>query len=382
MGSTIAYHVVKHKKNAINGLQRHDERKPGGSHKNKNIDGSRTSKNVFLKADDRTYQQRFEGELEARYKGRRKPRSDAVALVSQTVQFGGDLAERSQEEQIEVLRYCSVWLMDRFGEDNTISSVIHLDETNPHLHISYVPLTSDGRLSAKDFTSRANLRGVQSDLLKAVQTEFPRYGFGRANELDRGFSNGRSQKDFERLKDEKSELEKQAREFSEVVKNTVEQMETVSFKQKKKEAKLRFREKVLEEKEGRFSASVKEKKEVILKSEETLKKSSLELERSRRALMEARSSYEADRAEIEAKESGLAEALIELERLKIEVIELFNRLLQRAKESVLALQKVEEIVEEYSPVTEENFEDLGKDLEKALLLVQIKEEGKEKVLSL
>lgn len=37
-----------------------------------------------------------------------------------------------------------------FGEENIKSFIVHLDELNPHIHCMIVPITPDGRLSAKD----------------------------------------------------------------------------------------------------------------------------------------------------------------------------------------------------------------------------------------
>lgn len=39
---------------------------------------------------------------------------------------------------------------DEFGEDNIASFIVHLDEINPHVHCMVVPVTKDGRLSAKE----------------------------------------------------------------------------------------------------------------------------------------------------------------------------------------------------------------------------------------
>ena len=34
--------------------------------------------------------------------------------------------------------------------DTIISAVVHMDEKTPHMHLSFVPLTEDGRLCAKE----------------------------------------------------------------------------------------------------------------------------------------------------------------------------------------------------------------------------------------
>jgi hypothetical protein len=56
------------------------------------------------------------------------------------------------------------WLKARHGGANIVCAEIHLDETTPHLVAYVVPLTKDGRLSARDFLGGASkLRKMQTD---------------------------------------------------------------------------------------------------------------------------------------------------------------------------------------------------------------------------
>lgn len=43
------------------------------------------------------------------------------------------------------------FLEKKFGNENIVSAVVHMDETTPHIQAHIVPLTKDGRLSAKEF---------------------------------------------------------------------------------------------------------------------------------------------------------------------------------------------------------------------------------------
>ncbi|MHA7274129.1 plasmid recombination protein [Arthrobacter sp. TMT4-20] len=43
------------------------------------------------------------------------------------------------------------WACREFGQQNIVGGSLDLDETSPHLQLSVVPVTSDGRLSQKDF---------------------------------------------------------------------------------------------------------------------------------------------------------------------------------------------------------------------------------------
>lgn len=42
------------------------------------------------------------------------------------------------------------WACKEFGQQNIVCGSIDLDETSPHLQLSVVPVTGDGRLSQKD----------------------------------------------------------------------------------------------------------------------------------------------------------------------------------------------------------------------------------------
>lgn len=56
------------------------------------------------------------------------------------------------------------WLKARHGGANIVSATIHLDERTPHLIAYVLPLTKDGRLSARDFLGgAAKLRKMQTD---------------------------------------------------------------------------------------------------------------------------------------------------------------------------------------------------------------------------
>lgn len=96
-------------------------------------------------------------------------RRDAVLCIEYLItaspeaftRHGGHLDERGSGYFSDALK----WLQDRHGRDNLISAAIHLDETTPHLVAYVVPLTRDGRLSARDF-----LGGPK--ILRALQDSF------------------------------------------------------------------------------------------------------------------------------------------------------------------------------------------------------------------
>ena len=62
-----------------------------------------------------------------------------------------------------------------------ISAVVHMDETNPHMHVCFVSITKDNRLSSKDIIGGPRgLVKLQDDFYSHMQERFP--------DLSRGLS--------------------------------------------------------------------------------------------------------------------------------------------------------------------------------------------------
>lgn len=109
-----------------------------------------------------------------------KYRKDAVrvieVLVTATpdafVKHGGRIEDNGQ-----YFRDALAYLEAKFGKENVVSAVVHLDETTPHLSVFIVPL-KDGKLNAK------NWLGGRSKLGK-MQTEFA-VEVGKKYGLERG----------------------------------------------------------------------------------------------------------------------------------------------------------------------------------------------------
>jgi hypothetical protein len=61
------------------------------------------------------------------------------------------------------------FLKAQFGEQNVVSCTLHQDELTPHFHAVIVPITEDGRLSAKDRFNPKTLRQLQTDYAEAMK---------------------------------------------------------------------------------------------------------------------------------------------------------------------------------------------------------------------
>ena len=103
---------------------------------------------------------------------KRKIRPDAVKLVEIVVAASPEFTTGGGDIE-GYLAKASDWLIDKFGRENVASITIHRDETTPHLHALVVPITRDGRLSAKDtLGGREKLSALQSEFHTQVGAEF------------------------------------------------------------------------------------------------------------------------------------------------------------------------------------------------------------------
>lgn len=292
-------HITKHK-HGTRGQQRHNERKEGQKHRNRNIDPTRTKDNVWLTPDDgKTFNERIQAILEENYTGKRKPRSDAVKMCEITVQIGGDLAENgTEEEQIEALMGSFEELKETYGEQNIVSAVIHVDETTPHLHFDFVPITKSGGLSAREVVGdRAQMRKTQARFLEAMQQRVPSAKFERKKENQ---FNGLEQKTFERL--------------------------TAALKAK--EAEVWDREDDVEDRE----IKVEEQENQLNALQATLQAKEQALIARERQVEKDEDGVVFDRDEVEAKKVKLAEQAQELREREEAIAETANKLTDKTRE--------------------------------------------------
>lgn len=311
--SGVSLHFTKHKANTgeINGLQRHNERTPGGRHGNKNIVDERTKDNIFLIEDDRKLNKRVEDTIaQNRDKGLKGVRKDAVRMVEGTVQLSGKVLDQPEERQVEILKDSFEYLQDTFGKENFVSGVIHLDETHPHLHFDFVPI-EDKRLTANTIISPNRLRKYQSDFLKHLQDDNPDLNFQRGT----GEHNGLSQKDFERLMAEKARMEKELDD---------------------REDKLDDREDELDDREDKLNEKVKtlyqDKEKELNDREEKLKQGESDLDEKTKTLWVDQQKLKQDKSDLADREDKVKKREDKVEKTEAEQAETSKKLDKRDDE--------------------------------------------------
>lgn len=178
----MSYGIVRIQKmtsSSVKGIEIHDRReKDGISHTNKDIDWDRSKDNYDLhQAQNANFNQAVKNRID-QLQLPRAVRKDAIvmaqALVTSDHQFFENL---SPEKTRQFFEDSYKFFCDRYGKENVISATVHMDERTPHMHLNFVPVTEDGRLSARELFARANLRDLQDRHHEQVS---------RAYGLDRG----------------------------------------------------------------------------------------------------------------------------------------------------------------------------------------------------
>jgi hypothetical protein len=87
-----------------------------------------------------------------------KRRKDAVLAVEYLMTASPEWWETATTQQQDAFFSRSMaWLADKYGAINIFAATIQLDEKTPHLSAFVVPITPDGRLSAKEFIGNRHL---------------------------------------------------------------------------------------------------------------------------------------------------------------------------------------------------------------------------------
>lgn len=175
----MAYAILrfaKHKGGASKALSAHHERTKEEYASNPDIDKSRIAQNYHLVTPRWSYEQEIKHRI--RMAGC-KVRRDSVKFVETLITTSPEFAKAHESEMPEYFERALGFLKERVGEENIFSAVVHMDEKTPHLHLCFVPLTKDNRLSAKEILgNKKAMIQWQDDFYACMSERWP--------ELERG----------------------------------------------------------------------------------------------------------------------------------------------------------------------------------------------------
>lgn len=222
---------VSRVKSSVNtrGLQRHNQRE-NENYNNKDINHEETYKNYdLINQQNIDYNQKIEELIQENYTQKRKIRKDAVKHVDGLITSDESFfKELSEEDTKQFFKDSLSFLEERYGKENMLYATVHLDERTPHMHFGFVPITDDGRLSAKQMLgNKKNMTELQDDFNEFVNT--------RGYELKRGTSKTVSEKEHIAMDQFKKETDLYQKELKKTKKETRNYDE--KLKQTKKDLK-------------------------------------------------------------------------------------------------------------------------------------------------
>lgn len=181
--------VQKFGKGSVKGVEIHDQReKEGISHTNPDIDWGRSHENYDLcPAQNQNYYRAVQERIEQLHLPR-AVRKDAVVMAQVLVTSDHDFFEGLTPGQTQqFFRDSYDFLANRYGQENMISAMVHMDERTPHMHVNFVPVTPDGKLSAKRLLTRQALIEQQTAFQNAVGVHYGlRRGMTKEERVEQG----------------------------------------------------------------------------------------------------------------------------------------------------------------------------------------------------
>lgn len=211
-----------------------------------------------------------------------KARSNSVmaldTIYTASPQF---FQERTNAENDRFFQDCLKFHNEHFG--HIISAVVHYDETTPHLHVISVPLTKDGRLSARDVIgNKAKMTKTQDQFFEQV---------GRGYGLERGIHmDGQEKKQHisaqeHELREIKQEIARE-KEHLEAIEHSEETARTRAQEYRQTAAELQKQIKQLQEERNKQHRS-------LLQLTEAKHKAQKEVKRLNYTLQEEKAEFEA-----------------------------------------------------------------------------------------
>ena len=172
----MAQHAIlrfeKHKGNPARPLEAHHERQKEQYASNPDIDTARSHLNFHLVTPERKY--RAESEKQIAKAGCRT-RSDSVRVVEALVTASPEFFKGKKKSEVKAYFTEALDFIQKYqSKDTIISAVVHMDEKTPHMHLCFVPLTEDKRLSAKEIVgNKKKLTWWQDEFWKHMVKKYP-----------------------------------------------------------------------------------------------------------------------------------------------------------------------------------------------------------------
>ena len=112
-------------------------------------------------------------------------RKDSVTAVEALITASPEFFEKKSRKDIrEFFSYAVEFMKSKQNPATFICAVVHVDEKTPHMHLCFVPITADGRLSAKEIIgNKKRLTQWQDEFWSYMVKKYPDFERGESASL-------------------------------------------------------------------------------------------------------------------------------------------------------------------------------------------------------
>lgn len=163
----FAWNVQKNKMSDVKGKEMEQDRK--GKIRNDDIDFNKTNQNYDLVNDYISLYNRVKKRVNE-VKDNSRIRKDSVVMCSNVITVNKETAQKWGSNKVEnYFKETYNYFCNEFGIENVVSAKVHLDETTPHMHLHFVPISEDNKLQCKKILTRNRINKVHTNAPKFLQ---------------------------------------------------------------------------------------------------------------------------------------------------------------------------------------------------------------------
>lgn len=172
MANYAIMRMEKRKLATVGRICKHNERLKKEYKSNPDIDPEKRELNYHIIRPKTTYRNAVLARIEEAGARRRK---DSVVLQDCFIGATPDwIKAKTAKEQEAYFRYAAEFFVKKIGKENIVSAVVHMDEATPHMHLCFVPITANGRLSSKDIVGGpTGLSKWQDEFYEHMSERYP-----------------------------------------------------------------------------------------------------------------------------------------------------------------------------------------------------------------
>lgn len=166
----FAWNTQKNKLSDVKGKEIEQDRKSDNL-KNDDIDKSKTHLNYDLIQSNLNLYQRVKNRVDAVRQNSRIQKNSVVMYSNVITVNKNEFQQWGTERTKAYFQSVTEFFQNEFGKENVVSAKVHLDETTPHMHLHFVPISQEGKLQARKVMTPSKINKIHSDAPKFLQSK-------------------------------------------------------------------------------------------------------------------------------------------------------------------------------------------------------------------